>query len=120
MTKAEQLLATMMSDAMCNMIDNVVHEFNPELTTQSEEKIKVWGHLMTQYNLKSGLQKFGQRGVNAAVKELMQLHVMDTWTAMGPIKLRREERIRALSSLLFLKERQTEMIKGQACINGAP
>jgi hypothetical protein len=47
MTKAERLLVTTMSDTTCDMIDDAVHEFNPELTTQSEDKIKVWGHLMT-------------------------------------------------------------------------
>jgi hypothetical protein len=45
---------------------------------------------------------------------------MDTWTAMDPTKLTREERMRALSTLLFLKEKQTGTIKGWACINGAP
>ncbi len=70
MTKAEQLLTTTMSDTTCNMIDNALHEFDPKLTTGSEDKIKVWGHLMTQYNLKPGLQKFGQKGSSAAVKEL--------------------------------------------------
>ncbi len=48
---------------------------------------------MTQYNLKPGLQKFGQKGADAAVKELMQLHVMDTWTAIDQAKLIREERM---------------------------
>jgi hypothetical protein len=75
---------------------------------------------MTQYSLKPGLQKFGQRGADAAGKKLMQLHVMDTWTAMDPMKLTREERMQALLSLLFLKEKQTEIIKGRACIYGAP
>jgi hypothetical protein len=52
--------------------------------------------------------------------ELTQLHIMDTWTAMDPCKISREERMKALSSLLFLKEKQTGKIKGRACINGAP
>jgi hypothetical protein len=107
------------SDATCDMIDNVVHEFDPELTTRSEDKIKVWGYLMTQYNLKPGLQKFGQRGADAAMKELTQLHIMNTWTAMDPTKLTRDERMQALSSLLFLKEKQTGTIKGWDCINEA-
>ena len=45
---------------------------------------------------------------------------MDTWTAMDPSKISQEERMKALSSLLFLKEKRTGKIKGQACINGAP
>jgi hypothetical protein len=73
---------------------------------------------MTQYNSKPGLQKFGQRGADAAVKELTQLHVMHSWTAMDPTKLTREERMQVLSSLLFLKEKGTGRIKVQACING--
>jgi hypothetical protein len=112
MTKAEQLLAMTVSDIMCDMIDNAMHKLDPELITGSEDELKVWGYLMMQYNLKPGLQKFRQRGADAAVKELMQLHVMDTWTAMDLTKLTREDRMQALSSLLFLKEKQTGTIKG--------
>ena len=42
---------------------------------------------MTQYNLKPGLRKFGARGARAAVDELTQLHIMDTWTTMDPSKI---------------------------------
>jgi hypothetical protein len=82
--------------------------------------MKVWGYLMTQYNLKPGLRKFGEKRAMAAMDELTQLHVMDTWTAMDPSKLSQEDRMRALSLLLFLKEKRTGNIKGHACINGAP
>jgi hypothetical protein len=54
------------------------------------------------------------------VKELTSLHVMDTWKPMDAAKLSREQRMRALSSLLFLKEKRTGDIKGRACINGVP
>jgi hypothetical protein len=62
----------------------------------------VWAYMMTQYNLKPGFRKFGARGVTAAVKELTQLHIMDTWTPLEASKLSREQRMHALSSLLFL------------------
>ena len=78
------------------------------------------GHIMTQYNLKLGLRKYGQRGQTAAVKELTQLHVMDTWKPIHAEKLTREEKMKALSSLLFFKEKRMGDIKGRACINGAP
>ncbi len=90
------------------------------LITTLEDKLKVWGCGMTQYNLKPGLRKFGNRGQKAAVKELTQLHVMDTWTPMHADKLSQEEWMRALSSLLFLKVKRTGVIKGHFCINGAP
>jgi hypothetical protein len=75
---------------------------------------------MTQYNLKPGLKKLGKCGKTAAIKELMQLHVMDMWTAMDPTKLSREQQMKALSSLLFLKEKRMGDVKGPACINRAP
>jgi hypothetical protein len=49
--------------------------------------------------------KFGIQGKIAAIKELMQLHVMDTWMAMDPAKQSREEQMKALSLLQFLKEK---------------
>jgi hypothetical protein len=87
-------------------VDNVVHQVNPELCTKSEDEMAVWEYLMTQYNLKPGLQKFGERGAMAAISELTQIHVMDTWTVMNPTKLMRDDRTKVLSSLLFLKEKR--------------
>ena len=77
-------------------------------------------YFATTSSLKPSLRKLGTRGEKAALKEMTQLHVMDTWTPMDAGKLSREQRMRALSSLLFLKEKQTGDIKGRACINGAP
>jgi hypothetical protein len=39
---------------------------------------------------------------------------------MDPTKLTREDWTKALSSLLFLKEKRCKKIKGRACVNGAP
>jgi hypothetical protein len=43
--------------------------------------------VITQYNLKAGLRIFGDRGINAAIEEMMQLHIMDTWKVMDPADL---------------------------------
>jgi len=114
------MLGTTCSKSTAPTINDTVHRIDTALTTTSEDELKVWGYVMTQFNLKPGLRKFGQRGQTAAVKELTQLHIMDTWTPLQAEKLLREQRIRALSSLLFLKEKRTGDIKGRACINGAP
>jgi hypothetical protein len=119
MTREAQLHATTWSDTEPPTNDTE-HAIDPELLTDSEGKIKVWGYLMTQYNLKPGLRKFGDKGAKAAMDKLTQLHIMDTWTAMDPSKITREDRMQALSTLLFLKEKQTGKIKGRACINGTP
>jgi hypothetical protein len=120
MTKEEQLLAMTASMSLKEMVDDVMHDIDRDLCMTSEDKMRVWAYLTVQYNLKQGLRKFGSRGEEAAVKELSQLHIMDTWTPMEASKLSREQRMRALSLLLFLKEKQMGDIKGQACINVVP
>jgi hypothetical protein len=117
MTKEEQMMATMLTaNLLKDTINNAVTHWNdPEMTMTSKDKMKVWAYLMTQYNLKPGLKKFGKHGKMAAVKELTPLHVMDMWTAMDPTKLSREQQMKALSSLLFLKEKRTGDVKGCIC-----
>ncbi len=92
MTKEERIHATTLSIIHLEpKVDKTVHRIDAELTTKSEDKMKVWAYLMTQYNLKPGLRKFNARGVTAALDEQTQLHVMDTWTAMDPSKLTQED-----------------------------
>ena len=74
--------------------------------------MKVWVYFMIQYNLEPGLRKIGRKGENATLKELTQLHIIDTWMPMEVSKLSQEQRMCALSSLLFLKEKQMGDIKG--------
>ncbi len=119
MSKEERMLATTTGSGAL-IVDDTIHRCDPNMTTTSMEEVQVWAYIMTQYNLKPGLRKFGSRGQTAAVSELTQLHVMDTWKPMFADRLSREEKMKALSSLLFLKEKRTGAIKGRACINGAP
>jgi hypothetical protein len=118
-TKEERMHATTWAGTTMTQ-DDTEHVIDKELVTKSEDEFNIWAYVMTQYSLKPGLRKFGARGATAAMDKLTQLHIMDTWTAMDPCKISREERMKALSSLLFLKENQTGKIKGRACINGAP
>jgi hypothetical protein len=119
MTKEEQLLA-MTNTTSKPFVDNVTHQVDKVMCTTSDKELGVMAYLLTQYNLKPGLWKFGTRGEKAALKEMTQLHIMDTWTPMEAEKLSSEQRMRALLLLLFLKEKRTGDIKGRACINGAP
>ena len=91
MTEKERMLATTFSNHTVPVVDDTVHRIDSALTTMSEDELKVWGYLMTQYNLKPGLRKFGLRGQAAAVKELTQLHIMDTWMPLQAEKLFREQ-----------------------------
>ena len=87
MTKEERLMATTMTTTSESFVDDTTHRVDREMCTRSENELGVMAYLMTQYNLKPGLQKFGSRGQTAAVKELTQLHIMDTWTPIAADKL---------------------------------
>jgi hypothetical protein len=122
MSKEEQIHVTTWNNIphLKPWVDDTVHVIDPALITSLEDELKVWGYIMTHYNLNPGLREFGARGEKAAINKLTQLHIMDTWTAMDALRVSRKEQLKALSSLLFLKEKQTGGIEGRACINGAP
>ncbi len=103
-----------------DMVDDATHVNDLDLVSSLEKEMMVWGYMMIQYNLKAGLWKFGDKAKTATIEEMMQLHIMDTWKPMDPAKLSREEQMRTLSLLLFLKEMRMGKIKGRACLNRAP
>jgi hypothetical protein len=80
MSKEEQMHATTWNNIahLESRVDDTVHIIDPALITNLEDELKVWGYIMTQYNLKPGLRKFGARGEKAAIEKLTQLHIMDT------------------------------------------
>ena len=54
------------------------------------------------------------------VKELTTLHVMNTWEPNHYHELSREQRSKALSSLIFIKEKWDGTMKGRTCVDGSP
>ena len=104
-------MAQVIDEAPINDTDHVT---DPELIAQNPDEVAIWGYLMTQYGLKAGLRKYGDRADKAAVKELTTLHVMNTWTPKHMHELSREQRSNALSSLIFIKEKWDGTVKGRA------
>ena len=72
-----------------------------------------------QYGLKAGFRKFGPRADAAVTKELSQLHTMNCFCPCDPRSLSREDRCKALASLMFLTEKRTGELKARACANGS-
>ena len=66
------------------------------------------------------MRHFGEKGVAAAEGKLNQLHVMDTWVPEDPSMLSRAEKVRDLSSLVFLKENRSRKVKVSSCMNRTP
>jgi hypothetical protein len=73
---------------------------------------------MTQYSLKRGLKKFKVKAEEAVSKELMQLHMKDTFEPQDVKTLTGDQKKSALESLLFLKDKRDGTIKGRTCIDG--
>jgi hypothetical protein len=107
------------ADAVENkMVDNTGEIDEPIRLNPSKEAI--FHCIMLQCSLKQGIKKWGKKAEKGAMKEMQQLHDLESFFPRDPRTLTREQRIRALSSLIFLKEKDSGEIKGRTCINGAP
>ena len=65
-----------------------------------------------------GIKKFKEKGKAGVTKELTQMHNMNV---CGPIKvesLTYEEKEKALSLLMFLKEKRDSLVKACMCADG--
>ena len=65
------------------------------------------------------MKQFGERGETIISKELKQFNVYDVFESLGADKLSKEEKSKALSSLIFLKEKRDGNVKARSCVNGS-
>ncbi len=70
------------------------------------------------YSMGAGIKKFKERGEAGVTKELTQMHDMDVFRPVARKLLTKEERTKALSSLMFLKEKRDQSVKAQMCADG--
>jgi hypothetical protein len=71
------------------------------------------------YSLNKGLKKFGDRGKEAAQKEMKQLHDRVVFEPILIAEMTQLERKRAMESLIFLTEKRDGTIKARTCANGS-
>ena len=83
------------------------------------QREEVGKQFVTTYSLKKGIQKFGQRGRAAALKEVKQLHDRSCFRPIHKSTLNSTEKGRALESLIFLVEKRDGTIKARQCANGS-
>jgi len=92
---------------------------------QSDEKSitlpKTHAHvMMTQLNVKDGLRAFREKGDEAIMKEIKQLHTRQALMPHSRNDLSYEERRKVLRYLMFLKEKRDGTIKARGCADGRP
>ena len=102
---------------------NVAHQKMKTTMEYSSGQAIVMANIMISmvqtYSLKAGIRKFGQKGKEAALTEMEQLHKRSVFKPVDPLKLTPLQRKRALESLIFLTEKRDGRIKARACANGS-
>ncbi|KAL7461201.1 hypothetical protein ACHAXS_001624, partial [Conticribra weissflogii] len=95
-------------------------EEEQEIAPLADEDIEehVMGVIMTQYGFKTGLKRFQTRGEDAVTTELGKLHMMDTFVPVHKGKMLEEELKRAVGSLMFLKEKRDQTVRGRMVADG--
>jgi len=73
---------------------------------------------LAQYSVTAGLKKFKEKGEARVTKELTQMHDMTVFKPIFKEDLSKEERAKALASLMFLKEKRDKTIKARMCADG--
>jgi hypothetical protein len=74
--------------------------------------------VMTQVNMKKGLKLYGQRGIDAVLVEMKQLHDRAVIKPVDAKSLSPAEKRASLQYLMFLKEKRCGMIKGRGVADG--
>ncbi len=70
------------------------------------------------YSMNAGIQKFETKGEAGVTKELTQMHDMSVFRPIEVESLTYDERKKALSLLMFLKEKRESSIKAHMCADG--
>jgi Reverse transcriptase (RNA-dependent DNA polymerase) len=103
------------SDETAMVIAKTMVHFNDmvKLNTKQEKSF------LETYSLKRGLSEFGDKGYNAALGEMQQLHERAAFEPIHISDMTQQERKRAMESLIFLVEKKDGRIKARACANGS-
>ena len=70
-----------------------------------------------QYSLEAGLKHFGERGETTVSKELKQFNVYDVFEPLYADNLSKEEKLKAITLLIFLREKHYGNVKARSCAN---
>ena len=76
------------------------------------------GVALVHYSMKAGIKKFQDRGKAGVSKDLTQMHDMEVFNLVMRDLLTKEERTKAVTSLMFLKEKRDHLVKARMCTGG--
>jgi hypothetical protein len=73
-----------------------------------------------QYMLQKGLKVFGNKGHEASMKEIDQLHKRTCFAPLKVKEMKHSKRKKAQMALMFLTEKRDKSVKGRMVYNGKP
>ena len=76
------------------------------------------GVALVHYSMNAGIKKFKAKGEAGVTKELTQMHDMNVFRPIEVESLTYGKKKKALSSLMFLKEKRDSLIKARMCADG--
>ena len=94
---------------------NYAHRYNNDIYVTAEVAQDV---STPQMGMKQGVRLFGDAGVAAVKKEVLQLHDREVMRAIMKSSLTKQQIRQALGYLMFLKRKRTGKIKGRGCADG--
>ena len=101
----------------CNIDDDTLA---PRAMSDEELEAHIEGVIFAHhFSLNKGLKLFGNKDDVAVQKELSQIYAMDTYEPIMKSLLTMEDRIKALSSLMFITEKRNGDIKERKVSDGS-
>jgi hypothetical protein len=94
----------------------MVHYKEKEGIKKKKKKYKLKS---MQYQLEEGIKRFSEQGESAVTKELYQFNKYKVFKPKHTNDLLEEDRKKALSLLIFLKEKKSGAVKSRPCANGS-
>jgi len=111
----QSLEAEEYNDTKAFVMAKTIQRFNEIQNTS----IATGKSFLETFSLQKGLKKFGEKGKQAAIKEMKQLHDRVCFEPIRLEELSPLERKRSLESLIFLVEKKSGEVKAQTCANGS-
>ena len=71
-----------------------------------------------QMSARKGIKLFGERAVQAVMKEYKQLNMMNVFDRINSTSLSKEQKAKALRAITLIKEKKCGTMKGRTCADG--
>ncbi len=107
--------ATIRNGLMLFLADNLS---NAKPVPEEDREEHALGIALVHYSMGAEIKMFKERGEAGVTKELTQMHDMDVFHPVARDLLTKEERTKALSSLMFLMEKRDQSVKARMCADG--